>query len=95
MTLLASNAVCDMKDDTPSAEAEARLTAEVDSLIAVMRASSAGWIVISNEVGLGLVPPYRLGRLFRDALGRANQRLAAAADEVLLMVAGLEIRLKG
>ena len=44
--------------------------------------------------GLGLVPPYPLGRLYRDALGRANQRLAAAADEVLFMVAGLPLALK-
>jgi adenosylcobinamide kinase/adenosylcobinamide-phosphate guanylyltransferase len=95
MTLLASNAVCGMSEDMPSAEAEARLTAEVQALVEVMRRSPADWIVISNEVGLGLVPPYKLGRLYRDALGRANQRLAAAADEVILMVAGLQMRLKG
>jgi adenosylcobinamide kinase/adenosylcobinamide-phosphate guanylyltransferase len=95
MTLLASNAICGMPDEMPSAEAEARVTAEVDSLIAVMRTQTADWIVISNEVGLGLVPPYRLGRLFRDSLGRANQRMAAAFDVVVLMVAGLPIRLKG
>jgi adenosylcobinamide kinase / adenosylcobinamide-phosphate guanylyltransferase len=40
------------------------------------------------------VPPYRLGRLYRDALGRANQRLAQAAHEVILLVAGLPWRLK-
>jgi adenosylcobinamide kinase/adenosylcobinamide-phosphate guanylyltransferase len=67
----------------------------MEALMAVMRGQAADWIVISNEVGLGLVPPYKLGRLFRDALGRANQRLAAEADEVILMVAGLPMRLKG
>jgi adenosylcobinamide kinase/adenosylcobinamide-phosphate guanylyltransferase len=51
-------------------------------------------IVVSNEVGLGLVPPYPLGRLYRDNLGWANQRLAAAADRVLFMVAGLPMVLK-
>jgi adenosylcobinamide kinase/adenosylcobinamide-phosphate guanylyltransferase len=94
LTLLSSNAVCTLPEDAPSAEAEARVTAEVDRIMAVMRTSSADLIVISNEVGLGLVPPYRLGRIYRDALGRANQRLAAAADEVILMVAGLQIKLK-
>ena len=43
---------------------------------------------------MGLVPPYPLGRVYRDCLGRANARLAAAADAVLLMVAGLPIELK-
>jgi adenosylcobinamide kinase/adenosylcobinamide-phosphate guanylyltransferase len=61
----------------------------------VYAASEAEWLVISNEVGLGLVPPYPLGRLYRDALGRANQRLAAAADTVLFMVAGLPLAVKG
>jgi adenosylcobinamide kinase/adenosylcobinamide-phosphate guanylyltransferase len=52
------------------------------------------WCIVSNEVGLGIVPAYPLGRLYRDALGRANQRLAAAADCVLLMVAGLPMTVK-
>ncbi|HXC24702.1 MAG TPA: bifunctional adenosylcobinamide kinase/adenosylcobinamide-phosphate guanylyltransferase, partial [Gemmatimonadaceae bacterium] len=52
------------------------------------------WIIVSNEVGLGIVPPTQLGRAYRDALGRANQLLAEAADEVTLMVAGLELPLK-
>ena len=51
-------------------------------------------IVVSNEVGLGLVPPYALGRVYRDALGRANQRLATQADRVLFMVAGLPVVVK-
>jgi adenosyl cobinamide kinase/adenosyl cobinamide phosphate guanylyltransferase len=49
---------------------------------------------VSNEVGLGVVPPTPLGRRYRDALGRANRLVAAAADEVTLMVAGLEMSLK-
>ena len=53
--------------------------------------SGARWVVVSNEVGLGVVPPTPLGRYFRDALGRVNQVVAAAADEVTLMVAGLEV----
>src|SRR3989304_6047285 len=57
-------------------------------------AGEGGGLFVANEVGLGLVPPYPLGRAYRDLLGRANQRLAAAADEVYLLVAGLPVELK-
>ena len=66
----------------------------MDALLAAYQAGTATWIVVSNEVGMGLVPPYPLGRVYRDALGRANQRLAAAADHVVFMVAGLPLALK-
>lgn len=52
-------------------------------------------IVVSNELGLGLVPPYVLGRIFRDVVGKANQMIAEAADEVYFMVSGLPLKLKG
>ena len=52
------------------------------------------WHVVSNEVGLGIVPDNPLGRRFRDAQGRLNQMVAAAADEVLLMVAGIPMKVK-
>ncbi|MBM4436604.1 MAG: bifunctional adenosylcobinamide kinase/adenosylcobinamide-phosphate guanylyltransferase [Actinobacteria bacterium] len=52
-------------------------------------------IVVTNETGMGVVPPTVLGRLFRDALGRANQTLAASADSVVFCVAGLPTVLKG
>lgn len=60
------------------------------------RAKSAGkrLIAVSNETGLGVVPPYLLGRRFRDTQGRANQIAAGYADEVALMVAGLPLWLK-
>ncbi|MBV8719743.1 MAG: bifunctional adenosylcobinamide kinase/adenosylcobinamide-phosphate guanylyltransferase, partial [Chloroflexi bacterium] len=51
-------------------------------------------VLVSNEVGMGLVPPYPLGRLFRDALGRVNQAAAAGCDEVYFIVAGLPLRMK-
>ena len=51
-------------------------------------------IVVSNEVGLGVVPPTRVGRVYRDLLGRANGRIAAAASAVYLVVAGLPIEIK-
>jgi adenosylcobinamide kinase/adenosylcobinamide-phosphate guanylyltransferase len=94
ITLLAANALLALPESCTPAQANAAILAEIDSLLAAQRASAAAWIVVSNEVGMGIVPPYRLGRLYRDALGSANQRLAAAADEVHLLIAGLTWRLK-
>jgi adenosylcobinamide kinase/adenosylcobinamide-phosphate guanylyltransferase len=73
----------------------AAVTAEIESLLAAQQQLGLPMVAVSNEVGMGLVPPYPLGRLYRDMLGRANQRLAAAADRVHLLVAGLPISLKG
>lgn len=94
LTLLASNVIVPLPEPVTAEAAEYALHTEVDDLLATYAAGTADWIVISNEVGLGLVPVYPLGRVYRDALGRANQRLAADADEVLFMVAGLPIELK-
>lgn len=52
-------------------------------------------IIVSSEVGLGVVPEHPLGREYRDLAGRAHQRLAAACDTVVLMVAGLPVAIKG
>ena len=52
-------------------------------------------IAVSNEVGMGIVPSFEMGRTYRDALGRVNQLLAAHADSVYLMVAGLPLAIKG
>jgi len=67
----------------------------VAPLLASYRAGKANWVVISNEVGLGLVPDNPLGRRYRDALGVVNQLVAEAADEVTLMVAGIPVPVKG
>ena len=74
---------------------EDEIRAELEALLALRHEHALDLIIISSEVGLGLVPPTRLGRLFRDALGRLNQATAAAADEVVLLVAGLPLHLKG
>jgi adenosylcobinamide kinase/adenosylcobinamide-phosphate guanylyltransferase len=94
ITLLASNLLLTLPEDCSQEDANERILAEIDNLLAVVTQSNATWLVISNEVGMGIVPPSRLGRLYRDALGRANQRIAQAADEVLLLVAGLPWSLK-
>jgi len=67
---------------------EAELDGEIDQVIATARARSAATIIVSNEVGSGVVPPSALGRVYRDLLGRANQRVSLAADRAWLLVAG-------
>lgn len=57
-------------------------------------ASPADVIIVSNEVGWGVVPSYPLGRIFRDLLGSANQEIASLADEVYLVVCGLPLEIK-
>lgn len=91
VTLLISNLLMkfvenDLVDEVKSTEA---IQQEINSLLAYMRKSEQSWIVISNEVGLGLVPPYQMGRVYRDLLGWANQSLAREAHEILWMVAGI------
>lgn len=93
MTLLATNVILQLPETATERQASAALLAEVDALLACRAASNAHWIIVSNEVGLGLVPPYPLGRTYRDALGRANQKLAAAATETLFLVAGRPLAL--
>jgi len=95
LTLLANNALLDLPEPVAQEQADAALMAEVDALLAAYDAGgNTKWIIVSNEVGLGIVPAYPLGRVYRDALGRANQRLATAADEVIFMVSGLPMTVK-
>ena len=67
------------------------LSAELEGMLAAPRGP---WFVVTNEVGLGIVPDNPLGRRFRDAQGRLNQRIAATATRVLFMVAGLPMQVK-
>ena len=67
---------------------------ETEALIAAIGDAAGHLILVSNEVGLGLVPETPLGRNFRDAQGRLNQRVADACDVVEFVAAGLPIRLK-
>jgi adenosylcobinamide kinase/adenosylcobinamide-phosphate guanylyltransferase len=66
----------------------------VEAMIVAFDRIQAPLILVSNELGLGLVPEYPLGRVFRDLSGQVNQRLAARADHVWLVTAGLPMALK-
>ena len=88
VTMWVSNLLLDQQD--PS-QGERPVVTAAAGLLDMMRESQARWILVSNEVGMGLVPASRLGRAFRDTLGRVNQTIASRADQVTLMVAGLPV----
>ncbi len=67
---------------------------ELDQLVDVCQKNHGRVILVSNEVGMGIVPDNMLARTFRDVAGRANQKLAAAAEEVYLCVSGIPMKVK-
>jgi len=91
ITLLVANC---MGETIDQGAAEKAVDDEVDGLVESMRRSDCSFVLVSNEAGSGIVPDNRLARVYRDALGKANQRLALAADQVILMTAGLPLKLK-
>ena len=74
--------------ELPSDRVHAVIESRVDEAAAALAAAPGPVVLVTNEVGLGVVPEHRSGRLFRDLLGLVNQRLAAECDEVHLVVAG-------
>ena len=89
LTLFASNLL------EAHAEEEGAAEHQIAALLKSLDSRRCSIILVSNEVGSGVVPAFPLGRRFRDLLGEINQRVAAAADTVILMVAGLPLTLKG
>ncbi len=77
-----------------AATAERELERELEELLVWYRGVDTGLVVVSNEVGMGIVPEHELGRVYRDLLGTANRKLAAAADRVYWLAAGLAIELR-
>ena len=73
---------------------EAQILEEVDSLVANMRKHHVSGVIVTNEVGGGIVPENRLARIFRDIAGRVNQRLAKQVDEVYFVVSGIPMKIK-
>ena len=94
ITLLTSNVLLSLPESASLDEVQREMDREIDELLAAFEQGDADWIVVTNEVGLGLVPAYALGRTYRDVLGRVNQRLAQVANEVLFMVAGIPMKVK-
>jgi len=98
ITLLVSNVFCrhdeSQFENLAEEELERAVLSEIQELQTCLKNVEASFIIISNEVGLGIVPDNRMGRLYRDLLGKANQKLAQYADEVYLMVAGIPLRIK-
>ena len=94
ITLLVSNILVSLPENTPDEVVMDKICTEIDELIAAQARLGGQWLIVSNEVGLGLVPPYSLGRVYRDALGWANQALARAAGRVIFMVAGIPMVVK-
>jgi len=93
VTLLVSNIILAMESE-PEEAVEAAVQAELEAILTAQKMADVPLVAVSNEVGLGIVPAYPLGRLYRDLLGRANQRLAALANRVVFMVAGLPMTVK-
>lgn len=73
---------------------EKEIEKEIKSIIEFVKKNKVSMVVVTNEIGMGLVPPYPLGRYFRDICGRMNQLMAKEADEAYFIVSGLEVKIK-
>ncbi|MFH0738664.1 MAG: bifunctional adenosylcobinamide kinase/adenosylcobinamide-phosphate guanylyltransferase [Candidatus Omnitrophota bacterium] len=87
LTLLISNLIL-------SGDNEAQVRKKIRAMLAALRKKKARVILVSNEVGLGLVPANKLGREFRDIAGKVNQMVAGEADEVFFTLSGLPLKVK-
>lgn len=95
LTLLVSNLISDIKEGTSQLEMSTKIREKIEIIIREALQCEASVIIVSNEVGMGLVPTNPLGRFFRDTLGQVNQTIALNADQVYLLVAGIPLLLKG
>lgn len=87
MTLFTSNLMMDKIEETA-------IKARVESMLEEIKKSRLEAVIVSNEVGMGLVPETTVGRKFRDIAGRVNQQVAAIADDVYFVVAGIANKIK-
>ncbi|CFR04659.1 adenosylcobinamide kinase/adenosylcobinamide-phosphate guanylyltransferase [Yersinia frederiksenii] len=99
ITTLITNLLFELAGDTPPeqmdfASLEVEIGRQITDLLAACARSRAPVYLVTNELGMGIVPDNHLARHFRDIAGRVNQRLAAAADEVFLVVSGIEVKIK-
>jgi len=94
ITLLLNNIFSQHSEGIDAAPVEKAVIAEIGELIDCIDRVDPGFIIVTNEIGLGLVPADRVSRLYRDLLGKANQMLAWRADEVYMIVAGIPLLIK-
>ena len=95
MSFLVSNLLLHYQNQGKTdSQAEEKVLAHILNLVSIAEEIETKIIIVSNEVGMGVVPETPLGRLFRDVQGRANQIIAAHANEVFFLIAGLPMRLK-
>lgn len=99
ITTLIANLMFELTGATPVetidfATVETAIQRQIDELLAACARSPATIYLVTNELGMGIVPENRLARHFRDIAGRVNQRLAAAAESVLLVISGIEVKIK-
>jgi adenosylcobinamide kinase / adenosylcobinamide-phosphate guanylyltransferase len=95
VTLLVNNVFMQFGEDPEAAKAERAVEEEIRELCDCIKKTDADFYIVTNEVGLGIIPVDRVSRLYRDCLGRANQQLAACADKVWFMVSGIPLVVKG
>ena len=95
LTLLTSNLLLRKEDRVEDSKWQEEILLEIKKLAEVSYKVPAQVIIVSNEVGMGLVPDNPLGRVYRDILGRANSIIADKADEVFMMVSGIPLKIKG
>ena len=98
ITLLVTNILCNHlrknSDKIDDEIIEEELNMEMEGITQTLKKLDVCFIVVTNEVGEGIVPGNRMSRVYRDLLGRANQQLARAVDKVYLMVAGIPVEIK-
>jgi len=95
LTLLVSNLMQDYREDTSNNHLAKNIIKQMKKIVRESLQCTATVIIVSNEVGLGLVPANPMGRFFRDILGQANQIIGADADRVYFMTAGIPLLIKG
>jgi adenosylcobinamide kinase/adenosylcobinamide-phosphate guanylyltransferase len=91
LTLLVANL---MQESTSMSILEKQVLSEIAALINFIKSTAADYIIVSNEVGLGLVPDNKLARDYRDILGKVNQVMAQNADDIYFMISGIPQKIK-
>jgi len=94
LTLLISNLLLTEEESTDYSKKEMLINNEIANIIEVARKRELDLVIVSNEVGQGVVPAYKSGRIYRDIVGRANQKIATEADEVYITYAGIPVEIK-